>query len=262
MKVWEKNKKEGTGLKMENKIIANVGGNPIYQTEVDEVVTAYAARGQNFDSEQGRAMILDQLIGKKLLVLDAKKNLMEHNAEFKAELEKMKNEMLANFNISKVLAKVEVKDEELKEYYEENKAQFVRGETVAASHILVDSEDKAKEIMESIEKGEVSFEDAARSNSSCPSGQNGGALGEFTKGQMVPEFDSAVFSMEVGEMRGPVKTQFGFHIIKLTAKNEASEMAFDEVKERLANAMLQEKRQQAYDSKINQLKILFPVDKF
>ena len=247
---------------MENKILANVGGTPIYQSEVDEVIRAYAARGQNFDSEQGRTMILDQLIGKKLLVLDAKKNLMEHNAEFKAELEKMKNEMLANFNVAKVLEKVEVKDEELKAYYEENKAQFVRGESVSASHILVDSEDKANEIMKSIELGEVSFEDAARNNSTCPSRQNGGALGEFTKGQMVPEFDNAVFSMEVGEMRGPVKTQFGFHVIKLTAKNEESEMPFDDVKDQIANVILQDKRQKAYDSKVSQLKIVFPVDKF
>ncbi len=247
---------------MENKVLANVAGNPIYKSEVDEIVAAYASRGQNLDSEQGRAMVLDQLIGKKLLVLDAKKNLMDHNAEFKAELEKMKNEMLANFNIAKVLEKVEVKDEELKAYYDENKAQFVRGESVSASHILVDSEDKAKDIQARIEAGEISFEDAARENSTCPSSQNGGALGEFTQGQMVPEFDSAVFSMEVGEIRGPVKTQFGYHIIKLTAKNEASEIAFDEVKPQIKNSLLSEKRQQTYDSKINQLKIVYPVDKF
>ena len=73
---------------MENKVLANVGGNPIYQSEVDEVVAAYAQRGQNLDTPQSREMILEQLIGKKLMVLDAKKNLMEHNAEFKAELEK------------------------------------------------------------------------------------------------------------------------------------------------------------------------------
>ena len=157
---------------------------------------------------------------------------------------------------------IEVKDEELKAYYDENKAQFVKGESVAASHILVDSEEKANELKGKIEAGEVSFEDAARENSSCPSGQNGGALGEFTKGQMVPEFDEAVFSMEVGEVRGPVKTQFGYHVIKLTAKNEASEMPFEEVKAQLKNAMIQEKRQQAYESKINQLKIVYPVDKF
>lgn len=247
---------------MENKVLANVGGTPIYQSEVDEIVVAYASRGQNFDSEQGRSMILEQLIGKRLLVLDAKKNLMEHNAEFKAELEKMKNEMLANFNIAKVMEKVEVKDEDIKAYFEENKSQFVRPESVAASHILVDSEEKANEILENIKSGKISFEDAARSNSTCPSGQNGGSLGEFTKGQMVPEFDKAVFSMEVGELCGPVKTQFGYHIIKLTGKNEAGEMAFEDVKDQLANNLIHEKRQQAYDSKINQLKIVYPVDMF
>lgn len=247
---------------MENKVLASVGGNAIYQSEVDEVVRMYASRGQNYDSAQGREAILQQLIDKKLLVLDAKKNLMEHNAEFKAELEKMKNEMLANFNIQKSLEKAEVKDDEVKAYYDENKAQFVRGASVAASHILVDSEEKANEIKAKIEAGEVSFEDAARENSSCPSGQNGGALGEFTHGQMVPEFDEAAFSMEVGELRGPVKTQFGFHIIKVTAKNEESEMSFDEVKGQIKNFLLGEKRQKAYESKINQLKIVFPVDKF
>lgn len=247
---------------MENKILASVSGNAIYESEVDEVVRMYVSRGQNYDNPQGREAILQQLIDKKLLVLDAKKNLMEHNAEFKAELEKMKNEMLANFNIQKSLEKTEVKDDEVKAYYDENKAQFVRGASVAASHILVDSEEKANEIKAKIEAGEVSFEDAARENSSCPSSQNGGALGEFTRGQMVPEFDEAAFSMEVGELRGPVKTQFGFHIIKVTAKNEESEMSFDEVKGQIKNFLLGEKRQKAYDSKINQLKIVFPVDKF
>ena len=247
---------------MENKVLAQVGGNAIYASEVDEVVRMYSSRGQNYDNPQGREAILQQLIDKKLLVLDAKKNLMEHNAEFKAELEKMKNEMLANFNIQKSLEKAEVKDDEVKAYYDENKAQFVRGASVAASHILVDSEEKANELKAKIEAGEVSFEDAARENSSCPSGQNGGALGEFTRGQMVPEFDEAAFSMEVGELRGPVKTQFGFHIIKVTSKNEESEMSYDEVKGQIKNFLLGEKRQKAYDSKINQLKIVFPVDKF
>lgn len=247
---------------MENKALANVGGTAIYQSEVDELVAAYAARGQNYDSPQGREAVLEQIIGKKLLILDAKKNLMEHNKEFKAELEKVKDEMLANFNVSRALEKVSVTDEEIKSYYEENENQFVRPESVSASHILINSEDKAKEIMEKIEKGEVSFEDAARENSTCPSSQSGGALGEFTKGQMVPEFDKEVFSMEVGETRGPVKTQFGYHIIKLTAKNEASKMSFDEVKGQLSNALLSEKRQKAYESKINQLKILYPVDRF
>ena len=243
------------------KIFANVAGNPIYQAEVDEMVLAYAQRGQNYDTPQGRDAIVEQLINKKLLLLDAQKNLLEHNAAFKAELAKVKEEMLANFNLQKAIESVNVTDADAETYYNENKAQFVKGESVSASHILVDSEDKAKDILAKIEAGEVSFEDAAREHSSCPSSQNGGALGEFTKGQMVPEFDSAVFSMEVGELRGPVKTQFGFHIIKLTAKNETEEMAFADIKEQVKTLVLNEKRKKAYESKINQLKILYPVDK-
>ncbi|MBQ4087399.1 MAG: peptidylprolyl isomerase [Clostridia bacterium] len=169
--------------------------------------------------------------------------------------------MLANFNLQKAIESVTVTDVDAETYYNENKEQFVKGESVSASHILADSEEKAKEIMAKIEAGEVSFEDAARENSSCPSSQQGGALGEFTQGQMVPEFDQAVFSMEVGELRGPVKTQFGFHIIKLTAKNEAEEMAFADIKEQVKGLVLNEKRRKAYESKINQLKILYPVDK-
>ncbi len=246
---------------MDNKIIASVAGNPVYQSEVDEMVAAYAQRGQNFDNPQGREMVLEQIIGKKLLLLDAQKNLMEHNAEFAAQLKAVKEEMLANFNVQKAIEKITVTDEDAKTYYEENKAQFTKGESVSASHILVDSEEKANEIKAEIESGKTSFEDAARANSSCPSSQNGGALGEFTKGQMVPEFDEAAFSMEVGELRGPVKTQFGYHLIKLTAKNPAGEIAFEEVKDQIKNVVLNEKRQKAVTSKINQLKLLYPVDK-
>ena len=244
-----------------SKIVANVAGNAIYEAEVEEMILAYAQRGQNFDNPQGRDAIIEQLINKKLLLLDAQKNLLEHNAEFKAEFAKVKEEMLANFNLQKAIEAVTVTDDEAQKYYDENKAQFKKGESVSASHILVDSEEKANEILAKINAGEISFEDAARESSSCPSSQNGGALGEFTRGQMVPEFDSAAFSMEVGELRGPVKTQFGYHIIKLTDKKPEEEMAFAEIKEQVKGMLLNEKRQKAYTSKINQLKILYPVDK-
>ena len=246
---------------MNNQVVANVGGNAIFAYEVDEMVAAYAQRGQNYDNPQGRAAILDQIINKKLLLLDAKKNLMEHNAEFKAELERVKEEMLANFNVQKAVENVTATEEDAKAYYEAHKEQFQKGESVSASHILVDSEEKANEIKAKIDGGEISFEDAARENSSCPSGKNGGALGEFTRGQMVPEFDSAAFAAEIGVVSGPVKTQFGYHLIKVTEKNAASEIAFDQVKDQVKSMALTEKRQKALNSKINQLKILYPVDK-
>ncbi|MBR5219148.1 MAG: peptidylprolyl isomerase [Clostridia bacterium] len=149
----------------------------------------------------------------------------------------------------------------MKAFYDENKDNFVSGESVNASHILVDSEEKATELLLKINAGEVSFEDAARSESSCPSSENGGNLGEFTKGQMVPEFDEAVFAMEAGEIKGPVKTQFGYHLIKLNAKNEAKVYDFEEIKGQIKEMVMKEKQQKAYQSKLSQLKILFPVDK-
>ena len=247
---------------MNSKILASVNGVAITEAEVEAMVVAFMQHGQNVNNEQGRKMVLEQLISKKLLLLDAQKNLFEYDPEFKKELETVKNDLLVNFTMKKALEKVTVKDEEVKEYFDKNKEMFVEGEKVGASHILVDSEEKANDLIAKINAKEVSFEDCARENSSCPSSENGGNLGEFTKGQMVPEFDEACFSMEVGEVRGPVKTQFGFHIIKLNSKSEAKPVEFDAVKEQLKVSLIQEKQQEAYKSKINQLQILYPVDRF
>ena len=77
---------------------------------------------------------------------------------------------------------------------------------------------------------------------------------------MVPEFDEAVFKMNVGEISQPVKTQFGYHLIKLNAKNEEKTYGFDEIRGQLGDLVMKDKQQKAYQSKINQLKILYPVD--
>jgi len=247
---------------MDNKILAKVGGLTVTEAEAAEMIASFMQRGQNLDNPQGRAMVIEQLIARKLLLQDAQKNMYEYNAEFKAQLQKVKEDMLINFAMAKTLEGVKpATDDEMKAFYEENKENFVAGESVNASHILVESEEKAKELLDKINAGEMSFEDAAHAESACPSSENGGNLGEFTKGQMVPEFDEAVFTMEVGEIKGPVKTQFGYHLIKLNAKNEARAYDFEEIKGQIKDMVMKEKQQKAYQSKLSQLKILFPVDK-
>ncbi|HJD45152.1 MAG TPA: peptidylprolyl isomerase [Candidatus Paenalcaligenes intestinipullorum] len=89
----------------------------------------------------------------------------------------------------------------------------------AASHILVDSEERARELIAELENG-ADFAQLARENSNCPSSQQGGALGTFGRGQMVPEFDTVVFSAPVGEVQGPVQTQFGYHLVLVTERND------------------------------------------
>ena len=90
--------------------------------------------------------------------------------------------------------------------------------TASARHILVASEQQCLDLKAQLEGG-ASFEDLARQHSTCPSGRSGGNLGEFGPGQMVPEFDTVVFNEEVGKVHGPVKTQFGYHLLEITSRS-------------------------------------------
>ncbi|HET6725445.1 MAG TPA: peptidylprolyl isomerase [Gammaproteobacteria bacterium] len=89
----------------------------------------------------------------------------------------------------------------------------------SARHILVDNENVCRELKSQIEGG-ADFAEVARSHSTCPSSSRGGELGEFGPGQMVPEFDKVVFSAPVGEVQGPVKTQFGYHLVEVTRRTD------------------------------------------
>jgi len=91
--------------------------------------------------------------------------------------------------------------------------------TAQARHILVDTEEKCNDLKQQIADG-AEFIDIARDNSSCPSGKTGGDLGEFGPGQMVKEFDEVVFSGEIGVVHGPVKTQFGYHLLEITSRTD------------------------------------------
>ncbi len=130
---------------------------------------------------------------------------------------------------------------------------------MTASHILVDDEALANEILEKINGG-LSFEDAALEYSTCPSKDRGGDLGEFTRGSMVPEFEEVAFASDLGLVNKAVKTEFGYHLIKVLMKNEAKAPSFEEVKEQAKQQMLQAKQQKAYMEKTNELREKYPVE--
>lgn len=243
------------------RVLAQVGGKPITEEDVTRFIQALGRNGQAYNNPQGRAAVLDQLIAQRLFLLDAQRNLYEREPAFKAQLAAVKDQLLMEYSITKCLQGVRVTEEEVKAYYEAHKDELQADESVNASHILVDSEEKAEQLLAAIRAGEISFEDAARQSSTCPSGQQGGSLGDFARGQMVPEFDQAVFALEEGELCGPVKTQFGYHLIRLNKKNAATPISYADIREELYQQVSQEKQQEAYQKKINQLKILYPVDK-
>ena len=244
----------------QSKVLAVVGGKAITEADVQNTLMNLGSRAAQYNNPQGRQVILDQIINKELVLMDAKKNLMEHDAEFKAELEKLKKELLANFYVDKFLREVKVSESEMKAYYDAHGEEFAGEETVSARHILVEDEARAMDLLDKIQKGEMTFEEAAKGFSTCPSSERGGDLGEFGRGQMVPEFDTACFEMAEGEVRGPVKTQFGYHLIRLDKKNAAKPVSFEEAKAQLHQKLLAEAQQKAYQSKMNQLRILYPVD--
>ncbi|MGQ4002716.1 peptidylprolyl isomerase [Francisellaceae bacterium CB300] len=88
----------------------------------------------------------------------------------------------------------------------------------SARHLLVQSENECQEIKKNISEGKITFEEAAKKHSLCPSGARGGDLGSFSQGQMVPEFDKVVFNDELNTVHGPVQTQFGYHLLEITSR--------------------------------------------
>lgn len=240
---------------MENEVLAVIAGEEITQKEFDAFLQSVPQDRQAYISNpQFRQQCLEQLIALRLFAQFGKEQELDQTEGYKKIVENAKRDILAQMAMTEMLEKVTVSDEEAKEYYEANKQQFSRGETVNAKHILTDAEDKCTSILDSIVSGEKTFEEAAKEFSTCPSNEKGGDLGEFTRGQMVKEFDEAAFEAEVGHVVGPVKTQFGYHLIKVEEKKPAAEMSFDEVKENIKVNLTQQKQNKICSEKVEELK--------
>ena len=249
---------------MEQKIIATVGGHQITEAEVEAFIHSLPREQQAYAAHPDfRKQCEEQLIAvyafakygeeEKIDETEEFKNVME-NAKFKAILENARKDILAQMAMRKLFATVNVTDDEIKEYYEANKSKYSKGASVHAKHILVDNEEKCTELLNAITSGEKVFEDVAKESSTCPSGANGGDLGEFGRGQMVKEFEDAAFAAEVGHVVGPVKTQFGYHLIKVEDKKEAGESSLEEVKDQIRAELSQKKQEEAYRAKVDELK--------
>ena len=141
-----------------NNILATVGGIAITEEEVNEFLAGLGQRGQAYNNPEGRKAVVGQLVANKLLLLDARRNLYEAEPAFKAELAKMRDNLLISYAADKAISDVSVSDKDAEDYYNQNKERFMTEEGVNASHILVDSEEKANEILEKIKSGEISFD--------------------------------------------------------------------------------------------------------
>ncbi|MBN2797230.1 MAG: peptidylprolyl isomerase [Clostridia bacterium] len=245
---------------MENKVLAIVGEREIRQSDFDFLIQQIGPqRAMQFQSPEGQKQLLDELINQELFLIDGLANKIDETEAFQEELAYVKENMIKQYAIRSVLDSITVDETEMKAFYDANGAMFRNPESVTASHILVDTEDKAKEIIEEL-KGDKSFEAAAQEYSSCPSSQNGGNLGNFTRGKMVPEFEHAAFDLEVNEISDVVQTQFGYHIIKVTDKQQPAQKSFEEAMPEIENTVLLQKQQAKYIEKVDSIKANINVE--
>ncbi len=246
---------------MASDILATVDGRNITTQDAEAFVRATAPKA-TFDQlpEKQQKMISERLVERILFIKAAQKEGVEQETEFKDNMEKLKEELLVSLWMKKQMENAIVSDSEAKDFYTNNPDKFQVPESVNARHILIPDEKTAKEIIVELKelKGDAlkdKFIELAKTKSTGPTGTKGGDLGSFSKGQMVPEFDKAVFALKKGEITlAPVKTQFGFHVIYLDDTKESSTVSFDEVKEKIIQALKQQQFQQKLSEVAKELK--------
>lgn len=247
---------------MENKekVLAKVSNETITEADLDHMLKNMNPQmAQTFQGEEGRKTLLAELVNQKLFYLEAVENNIEENPQFQQEFAMLKENFITQFAIQSLINSAGVTHDELESYYNDNKASFIAPPKVSASHILVASEAEANDIKSRIDSGE-SFEALAKECSTCPSKERGGDLGSFGKGQMVPEFEDAAFGMEQGAVSAPVKTQFGYHIIKLNDKEDEKPLEFEEVRSNLLRTMMAERQHSLYQQHVSDLKEKYSVE--
>ncbi len=207
-------------------------------------------------TQSGKRDFLNRLITKKLLLKEAKKENIEKEKTFQDRLADIKEQLIIESLLKKkVSADAKVSDADLEKYYEAHKEEFKRDKEIQTRQIVVKTEPEAKELQARIAKGE-DFADLARKYSIDPSAKTtGGDIGYHPKGTLIPEYEAAAFNLtKIGQVSQPVKTQLGYHIIKLEGMRTGAYVPFPEVKEFIRQKLTQEKQAEALQKYIEELK--------
>ena len=216
--------------------IATVNGEAITQIDLETQREQFVARGQQANDDQ----ILEELISLELMRQEASKKGLENTQKMASEMKIMRARVLANTLLNEFTASVDTSDDALRAEYDKQ-VEMAKVEEFNASHILLEDEAKAKEIIAELDGG-TDFADAAKKYSTGPSGKNGGELGWFDSAAMVPEFSAATATLEVGTYSAvPVQTEFGYHVIKLNDKRAKDPQPFDSVKDQVRGMLMQTK---------------------
>lgn len=227
--------------------LAVVNGKPVPSARADVMVKQMAAQGQP-DNEQLRSMVKEELINREILVQEADKRGLGDTPEIKSQMDIARQSLVIRALVADYLKKNPVSDAEIKAEYDRFKAQAGDKE-YNARHILVEKEEEAKAIIAKLKSG-AKFQDLAKQSKDPGSAANGGSLDWAPPSAFVAPFSEAMTSLKKGEVtQTPVKTQFGYHIIKLEDVRTAKVPNLEEVKPQIVES-LQQKKLQAFQQEL------------
>lgn len=224
----------------EEKVVAKVNGKELTEADLRLAESEIGSDLGTLSGAQRRYVLVEYLIENQLFADAAEGQKLGTGTAFDERMAYWKRRALRDAYFETAV-KSSVGEAAAKTYYDDQVKHLKPEDEVQARHILVDSEEKAKEIAAKV-KGGADFAQLAKENSKDPgSKDDGGMLGFFSKGQMVAQFEDAAFKLKPGEISEPVKSKFGWHVIKLEARRAKAPPSFEEVKDRLVNAMIQSK---------------------
>jgi peptidyl-prolyl cis-trans isomerase C len=219
------------------------------------------ARGQ-FEGQEGKEKFLDEIIKRELIYQQATKMKLDKDEEYMSKVEEFKKMTLISLLLRKEIEeKADVSEEEVRAFFDQNEEKFRLGTEIKASHILIETEEEAKDLIDKIDKGADFGKLAKKHSKDKGSAEKGGDLGFFGRGKMVPEFERAVLSLKIGDLSGPVKTRFGYHVIKLTDIKEGEPADFEQSMGSIRKQLTSMKRKNLFDSFVEDLKSKGNVDR-
>lgn len=236
-------------------VVAKVGDLEIHQSELDLAVANLDPQLAQLPDDQKKIAALSAAIDVKLLATAAAAEKLDDTAEFKSRMAYLKDRELHNAYFKTHVVDT-VKPDEIKARYDKEVAALPKQEEIHARHILVKTEDEAKDIIKQLDGGK-DFADLAKEKSTDPNKSEGGDLGYFGHGRMVKEFEDAAFATPVGTYtKTPVKTDFGYHVIKVEDKRDAPPPPFEQVQDQVRQLVMRDK----YLDLLNQAKAATKVD--
>ena len=242
-----------SGSQSSGKVLARFDGVTVTEQDFQKKVEGLPQALQNVARLHKKDLIED-MAAEHFLLKEAERQGIEKDKDVRALFEMAKKKIvIAKLVEKEVDRRITLNAEEVSQYYDFHKDEFMTPELFRASHILLKTEEEARAVKTALDQG-ADFEETARQKSIDTTAGRGGDLGYFQKGQFVPEFEEAVLGMKKGELGGPVKTQFGYHVIRLDDRIEPRLRDFQSVKKMVEERLTNERRSKTFKELVAKLK--------